>query len=454
MIVSHSLNKSKLVLGLLIFTIAIIGLGCSCSKPNDPKPVPTIELVSVSNTDILPSEIVTVVFTTANADSVLMYPGGVTVTLSDTITCPVQLFEPTTLKFVVVNSVGLDSLVVEVTMSGATAVIDSFAVDESVIVGGDSTMMHWSVSNADSVVVNNGIGKLTDSIGSMWLKPDTTTTYQATAYNVGLDQAILSVTVEIFADLEATEGIYFKGTMGSSEFDIPWGFRIRTTDNLTATKLWYHLELIEGDGTLSHDSILSGSAQPTYNFSGSLGHAHVRAKVPGVDSVDVYVRASVLNNGASWQGQFIKHDDLYAWVETYNGPPADIGIDPEQPLLYADYEDSLGVVFIVIDAGGNNQPDPTEPLLGVIVNTKFDKQLPGGVGIGSSYPDMIGSFGVFDTTYVDTSEEPFTNAFIYYSEGLTFFARLTDSIIEEIHVVDPVEPVSSLTDYLPRRYRY
>lgn len=451
--------------------VALAALGGSCGGGGTkPQPVPVINLVSTTTTDITPGGIVTVVFTTANAESVLFYPGAVNVPLEDTITYPVQLQVPTILKFVAINSVGRDSILINVTMSTATAEITIFAVSQAVIPGGDSTQLSWATTNADSIVVTGGIGKLPTSSGTLWLKPSVTTNYRAIAYNIGRDTAFAPVTVEIYAALENTANLtYYKGVMGSSQMDQTFGFRIRTTDNRTATKLWIHYELVEGDGTLSADSILSGSVQPTYTFSGALGHAILRAKVPGKDSIDVYIRADALIPGPGGQAQYILFSDKYAWVETYNGTPAAM-VQDSRPgfewLIYVDYELALGVVVMGYDCSGNGQMEATEPLYGIIINGKgpgYSQKTVDGLGIGSTYNEVLTAYGQADTSYFDPTDPP-ADVYFYDSLGITLFANPSDSVVFEMHLIDPVSPIicggaSQLrapgareSRYLPRRY--
>jgi pSer/pThr/pTyr-binding forkhead associated (FHA) protein len=63
-------------------------------------------------------------------------------------------------------------------------VIASFDANPSTIIAGESSTLSWSVTNAESVVIDQGIGAVAAS-GSMGVRPPTTTTYTLTATGRG-----------------------------------------------------------------------------------------------------------------------------------------------------------------------------------------------------------------------------------------------------------------------------
>ncbi len=84
---SQSLNSiiHRLIVLPVFVLVGLISLGSSCGdKPTQSDPLPTITLVSTTNTDIMPGDIVTIVFATTDTDSVLSYPGAVEVVLDGT----------------------------------------------------------------------------------------------------------------------------------------------------------------------------------------------------------------------------------------------------------------------------------------------------------------------------------------------------------------------------------
>ncbi len=62
----------------------------------------------------------------------------------------------------------------------ADPVITDFSISPNTITPGDSATLSWSVTGADSVTINNGIGTVASS-GSLSITPSATTTYEITA---------------------------------------------------------------------------------------------------------------------------------------------------------------------------------------------------------------------------------------------------------------------------------
>jgi peptidoglycan-associated lipoprotein len=75
------------------------------------------------------------------------------------------------------------------------AVINSFTAEPSTIVRGDRATLRWSVSNATTVTIDNGIGTVQAS-GSQSVSPNETTTYRLTASGTGGD-AVQAVSVTV-----------------------------------------------------------------------------------------------------------------------------------------------------------------------------------------------------------------------------------------------------------------
>ena len=77
----------------------------------------------------------------------------------------------------------------------ASAVISSFTAASTSIAYGGSTTLAWSVSGATSVAIDNGVGTLSGSTGSVTVKPTATTTYTLTATNSA--GAVITATVKV-----------------------------------------------------------------------------------------------------------------------------------------------------------------------------------------------------------------------------------------------------------------
>jgi len=124
-------------------------------------------------------------------------------------------------------------------------------------------------------------------------------------------------------------------------------------------------------------------------------------------------------------------------------PVADAS-DPTFFIQYQDFESQLGVVVMIADTNRNNSAQDFEPVLGVIVNTVYSHKTADSIGIGSHLNNVLALYAVPDTIIVDTTNlppgEPPGIAYIYNTEGLTFWTNPTDSSIFEIHLVDTSPP--------------
>jgi hypothetical protein len=96
------------------------------------------------------------------------------------------------------NTVTMNSnKTVTVAFSQMAPVIASFSATPQTISQGESTTLSWNISGATSADIDNGIGSVDASEGSISVSPDTTTIYTLTATNSGGSvRASISVTVE------------------------------------------------------------------------------------------------------------------------------------------------------------------------------------------------------------------------------------------------------------------
>lgn len=65
------------------------------------------------------------------------------------------------------------------------AVVDQFTATPALIANGESTTLAWQIANADTAEINNGIGSVNATSGSIVVSPTVTTTYTLTATNGG-----------------------------------------------------------------------------------------------------------------------------------------------------------------------------------------------------------------------------------------------------------------------------
>jgi len=414
-------------------------LGCGGDDPVEPTPPPRITDFSAQPLDMMPGDSSLLNYSVSEADSSKIFPDGSRLSPTSDGDKWVKPTVPTTYWLVGYNSVGRDSATLRITMNGAVADISHLDVSPQMILIGDSVTLNWRTERADSIVVDNGLGRLTpvDS-GSMELRPTVSTTYRAIAYNnIGRDTVIVAVSVEVPAGIVAGNGAYYKGIMGSNTLVPTLGFHVVDDQDLPLTLPWMHLSLTEGDGVLTPDS-LRGMGAADYTFSGSMTHAVVQALVRDVDTTEVHLRTNAIVPGVGGQGQYVLFGDPYAVVLTFNGNPSSVDEDPNAWLNYAVYESTLGVVFIIYDENQSTTVEQTEPVWGVIFTSNFTgAKTADSIGIGSTIDEVRAVYGTADTTYFDTVQ-PVAQAFIYRDEGLTFYTDTTaDSSVFELHVVEP-----------------
>ncbi len=83
------------------------------------------------------------------------------------------------------------------TLASPPPVISSFTASPTSITSGGSSNLSWNVTDADSVVINNGVGTFTALNSSIAVSPTVTTLYSITAYNASTTQSSASVTITV-----------------------------------------------------------------------------------------------------------------------------------------------------------------------------------------------------------------------------------------------------------------
>jgi hypothetical protein len=445
------LERANVLLAAGVLTVVVLSCdGCG----NDPvKPVepPRITQFSAAPSDIMPGDSSLISYAVTGADSVKLYPDGVKLSPPSSGQHWVEPPVPTTYGLVGYNRGGKDSASLTISMSGAVPAIELFDLTEDTILIGNSTTLSWRTVRADSIVINNGVGRMPEvDSGQTTVTPTASTTYRAIAYNqIGTDTATATARVEIPYAVDAAYGLHYKGVMGDGIHEPEFRFRVIDQAGLVLRKPRLYFSVVDGDGTLSVDSALpdaNGQILNDYVFAGQLGYGVVRAMLPDIDTLDVKVRASVLRFGADGQGQYVKLYDTYADVFALNGAPVRIDPDPrpEYELNYVVYETTLGLVLVVFDLNNDNVVQGGEPVVEVIVNTVFAENSPEGIGINSSIQDVRAAYGPPDA-FVPDNDYPTDLKMIYNSLGVLFYVSsvLPDTAVFEIHLWDPTPPVSS-----------
>jgi len=449
-------------LQILTTAILLIAVILSCSgcgdDPVEPVNPPRITEFTAQPTDIMPGDSTLLSYRVVGADSLKLYPDNIRLSPATTGEQWVSPPLPTLYGLVGYNKDGRDSASLNITMSGAVASIEIFDISSERILIDDSLILSWYTERADSIVISENQSRILGSIldsGQVTRSPDSDAEYAAVAYNdIGNDTVTVSARVEVPFAVEAAFGGHFKGAMGNGIQEPDFRFRIVDEAGLPLRKPWLHFSIIEGDGTLSADSVLPdayGAIWNDYQFDGQLGHGVVRALVRDVDTLDVKVRASVLRLGAGGQGQYITFDDTYADVLALNGSPDLTEPDPYAWRNYALYENDLGVVVAITDVNQNELIEDNEPIDKVIVNTVFSHTTLEGIGIGSTIHEVRAVYDpIYDSadSHFPNTTPPATEAFVYESLGAIFWALASagaDSAIVEIHLWEPVVAGSSVS---------
>lgn len=444
------MKTSTFVSRLFLITLAVAAavvagvLSCGGDKGTNPPLAkkPDITSFQAADTDIMPGDSTLVSYVISDADSAVLVPGS---RLTDAAAGSLYLKPaiPTRYTLRAFNKSGQDSASLMISMSGAVPAITTFTVDEDTIVVGDSVLISWATVRTDSLILQ-GVGTLTPvASGTRRLTPATGSTYRAIAYNLyGRDTAVVQIRVEVPTTVQAINGLYYKGAMGTSTQTPQIRFQVTDNAAFPLYKVWMHFRIVEGDGTLSADSAqaeASGSSPIAYGFTGDMTHATVRAFVPGVDTVNVSVRASTIRAGADGQGQYVLFGDDFGAVKALNGQPISVEADPSYWINYANYEASLGVVVMIEDANTNNEASDDEPVVGVIMNTIYTGTSAGGWGIGSLISQVVTENGPADLVEFDPTP-PAAYRYQWNALGLTVYTTTeteeASRTIIEIHVYD------------------
>lgn len=239
----------------------------------------------------------------------------------------------------------------------------------------------------------------------------------------------------------ALSGQWYKGVRDGSTITPTPLFAVQDVANNPVPGETITFELIGGDGTIADSSVnVDNSCTATlgYTFNGLLGHAIIRAKSGSLDSTTVNIRADILIPGNNFQGQYILNGDTYRNIVHFNGTPVSVDVDPNFWINYANYESTLGVVFVLDDPNHSSSADSSEAVLGVIVNTVYGGKTPTafGIGIGSSMAEVRTAFGAPTSITFDAAPPP-AIVISYDAFGMTLFGNPTDTTIFEIHLFPP-----------------
>ena len=239
-------------------------------------------------------------------------------------------------------------------------------------------------------------------------------------------------------EITPVNGRFYRGTMGSTVLDNPLQFTLTDTGGPAVVGQRVNFSLVEGNGTLSavaDTTDVSGLAVVIYNFSGTLGHAILRASADSSDTALVYVRANTLIPGATGQAQYVLFEDTVGRVVDFNGPAEADVPDPGQFLQYLEYVTDDHIVVLVEDLNQDEVSQLSEPVVGVILTTGYTGKTSKGIGLGSTYDQMVAAYGQPDSVGFDGTPPP-TAIYFYKSLGLNFYT-------------EPAAAKSSLSPFAP-----
>jgi len=205
--------------------------------------VPTISSFAASPTSITAGASVTLSWSITGATSLSINNGVGTVTGSSVSVSPTTT---TTYIITATNAFGQNTAAAVVTVTAAAVpTISSFTCTPSTIPRGARSTCAWSVTGADSLLIDKGVGTVTGT--SIVLAPIVTTTYTLTATNTA-GPATLSATITV--NNTATQGFFATQIKAADRQGTAAGTKILMTDGTFTTN---DIPIYLGDGT-AHDS--------------------------------------------------------------------------------------------------------------------------------------------------------------------------------------------------------
>ncbi|MEE8577140.1 MAG: hypothetical protein V3T31_07775 [candidate division Zixibacteria bacterium] len=273
---------------------------------------------------------------------------------------------------------------------------------------------------------------------------------------LGLD-AVPMIPASVAAEgLNAVNGLIYKKKRTEDTLDYPLSFDFLDAGLQRVADAQIVLSLLEGDGTLGDASLTSladTSVATTYRFIGALGHALLQASAGG-DTLKLMIRSDTLIWGAQGQAQYITFADTFGTVIDVLGTTT-VDMDPRANvyLYYVDYESELHLVEIIEDSTLGGDVDDFEPVVGTILTDGYAEKLPEGVGVRSTYAEMIAAYGQPDSTGFDGVFQPFTDIYFYWEEGMVFFVLAGSSKASGSYLIPTSSNVYGPSGTTTQRYR-
>ena len=177
---------------LTVFTVLILSLGCGKDPVRPVIPAPIIDIFTANPNDIIPPDSALVTWKVRMADSVILFPTGSKLNPKDSGQVYVKPAVPTEYKLLAYSGGGRDSSKISVVMSALAADIVSFKIISDTVVIGDSSLVGWRTIRSDSIVIDQGIGKVSPTdTGQFPIFLSNTLTYRAVAYSIYGNDTVL-----------------------------------------------------------------------------------------------------------------------------------------------------------------------------------------------------------------------------------------------------------------------
>jgi hypothetical protein len=233
---------------------------------------PSISAFTASPASITSGQSSTLNWTVANATSVVINQG-----VGDVTALASKIVSPTVTTLYTMTAYGTggapvtNQVTVTVTPATPPPSISAFTATPASITSGQSSTLNWTVANATSVVINQGVGDVT-ALTSKSVSPTVTTLYTMTAYGIGGAPATRTATVTVTAPVNPKLTIpNVTGTAGSP---VNAGINFNT-GSAQVTGIEFDLALPASLSTMSitgSAALTGANATPQANVIGSNWH--------------------------------------------------------------------------------------------------------------------------------------------------------------------------------------